>query len=424
MNAITICRNIILSTTTRKIRSSVAIIMHQPNNRCVHNTSSSSLSPTHRPSLLERIRALDKVGELSQRYTPLVMFHPTNSDAPSLSYYVAIGHAETTFINSTLIHCKDEGGNPIFVKDTLPNNRLGAPLTEVLRLNMDIQTQLASSGEGGFNYKQLFQHRTQAFEQVTNHLIASGVISRKHDDLYPISPFDSNNESKSYGEKEVLAHINRNTAPYLGIDSVGVHLHCYACEEQHAKGDGTGSCDDDAYKEKAPMIKGVWLAKRAANKSHHANMWDPTVAGGQPYNLTILQNIAKEAGEEAGVPEAWVSTDASSNLPPDVIFSDHTNDPLTITTSKIDGSCMKRSIYYSCDLQVPHDWTPTPTDNEVSEFRLYSMKELEGEIRYGNDVRPAMRSVLLDFMIRHNALSGDIVKELSDAMRRNRLALW
>ena len=86
---------------------------------------------------------------------------------------------------------------------------------------------------------------------------------------------------------------------------------------------------------------------------------------------------------------------------------------------------MKRSLYYSADLQVPPDWTPTAVDGEVSEFKLYSMEELEQELRVGNSVRPAMRAVLLDFMMRHNALKGeDDNGELRDAMRRERLMLW
>jgi hypothetical protein len=86
---------------------------------------------------------------------------------------------------------------------------------------------------------------------------------------------------------------------------------------------------------------------------------------------------------------------------------------------------MKRSLYYSCDLQVPHGSTPTPVDGEVSEFRLYSMKELEEELRHGDSVRPAIRAVLLDFMIRHEALEGEEeTNNLKDAMRRERLLLW
>ncbi|KAL7536088.1 hypothetical protein ACHAXR_006909 [Thalassiosira sp. AJA248-18] len=379
-----------------------------------HSTTvATTTSSPHPPTLLDRIRALDKSSELSQRYTPLILFHPwpsklgdESSFSPANTSYVAVGHAETSFINSVLIHCKSAESDPIFVKDRLPNKN--GVVTDVLRLHMDVQIQEdAGCNFLEYNHSKLFQKRSDAFEQVTNHLLAAGVISGKHSDVYPISPFvkpSTNFTHDGHGEKVVLAHVNRNTAPYLGIDSVGVHLHCYVCQKNE---------------ETSTTVKGVWLAKRAPTKSHHPNYWDPTVAGGQPANLSLIDNIVKEAHEEAGVPGGWIRDGCSKT------FSDHTHDPLTITTAKTAGTCMKRSLYYSCDLEVPNDWTPTPVDGEVSEFKLYSMHELEEELRSGNNVRPAMRAVLLDFMMRHDALEGEQnLEELSDAMRKERLMLW
>mmetsp|Transcript_19280 Transcript_19280/g.33855 ORF Transcript_19280/g.33855 Transcript_19280/m.33855 type:complete len:417 (+) Transcript_19280:90-1340(+) len=415
--------------------------MSQKTSKCAsYAGAATTTSSSHTPSLLKRIRALDKSAELSQRYTALVLFHPCcslNSDnginvsSASDSLYVAVGHAETSFINSTLIHCKNEDGDPIFVKDKLPNE-FGV-MTEVLRLHVDLQTQKdMNQSQGrtgyngdGYNSAKLFQNRTSAFEHVTNHLLTSEVIPRKHADVYPICPFvKSSTIDRSGGsehdKKVVLAHVNRSTAPYLGIDCVGVHLHCYVC--RHEEAGATGSCDNN----KKPTIKGVWLAKRAPTKSYHPNYWDTTVAGGQPANLSLIDNTVKEAQEEAGVPAEWIQNESTNTtIAPNTIFPDHTHDPLTMTTAKPDGTCLKRSVYYSCDLQVPHDWTPTPVDGEVSEFKLYSMKELDEELRFGNSVRPAMRAVLLDFMMRHGVLMGEQnSNELRDAMRQERLILW
>ena len=373
--------------------------------------STESTYNTHAPSLLERVRALDRSEELSAQYIPLILFHPhTPNLVDNSSPYVAIGHVETSFIESTLIHCQNEDGDAIFVKEQFLPNRHGIT-TEVLRLCEDYR-QSHETVESRYDYKELFQKRTAAFEHVTNHLICAGFIPRKHSDVYPIQPFvqpPSNRRTSKDDKGTVLAHVNRNTAPYIGIDSVGVHLHCYVRQTE-----GT-------------TVNGVWLAKRAPNKSHHPNYWDPTVAGGQPANLSILENIVKEGHEEAGVPSKWIQCDGTSIDASATVFTDHTNDPLTITTAKPDGpSCMKRSLYYSCDLQVPPNWKPTAVDGEVSEFKLYSVDELEDELRYGNSVRPAMRAVLVDFMIRHGVLKEEeqILAELGDAMRRGRLMLW
>ncbi|KAL3785443.1 hypothetical protein ACHAW5_010923 [Stephanodiscus triporus] len=394
-------------------------------------TGTSSPRP---PTLVQRILALDRSSELAQQYTPLILFHPdetpddVQNGAPRTgdSYsYVAVGHAHKSLVDSTLIHCEDDDGVPIFVRDRLPN-RFGI-MTDVLRLSVDSQIRddarefRSRDGDSEYNgcpydRPELFRKRTIAFAHVTDHLLSTGIISHKHSDAYPIYPF-AGGEDTAVNEKTVLAHVNRSTAPYLGIDSVGVHLNCYVCHREGEHRGATGSPVN------AKKIGGVWLAKRSPTKSHHPNYWDSTVAGGQPAGLSLVDNIVKEAQEEAGVPSTWIQ--GESSVTSDTKFSDHTNDPLTITTAKPDGTCMKRSMYYSCDLQVPHGWTPTPVDGEVSEFRLYSMKELEEELRHGDSVRPAIRAVLLDFMIRHDALGRDEkVCNLRDAMRRERLLLW
>ena len=402
------------------------------------SATGTSLSSRPPPTLIQRILALDKSSELAHQYTPLILFQDPdetpNDDVNGVphigddsSSYVAVGHAHKSLVDSTLIHCRDDGGEPIFARDRLPN-RFGI-MTDVLRLCMDaqirddarkklVQSRDTSSEVDGCRYddrRELFRKRTCAFANVTDHLLSTGIISHKHSDVYPIYPF-AGGEDTTVNEKTVLAHVNRSTAPYLGIDSVGVHLNCYVCQHE---GEHRGAVSPV----NAEKIRGVWLAKRSPTKSHHPNYWDSTVAGGQPAGLSLVDNIVKEAQEEAGVPSKWIQ--GKSSVTSDTKFSDHTNDPLTITTAKPDGTCMKRSLYYSCDLQVPHGWTPTPVDGEVSEFRLYSMKELEEELRHGDSVRPAIRAVLLDFMIRHEALEKDEkVCNLRDAMRRERLLLW
>lgn len=365
------------------------------------------------PTLLDQIRALDKSSELAATYTPLIIFHPTSSGIGNdASSDVVVGHVHTSLINSTLLNCKNEKGEPVFVRDRL-KNRLGM-MTDVLRLHDDIQLQKKTGRR--YNHAEHFHDRTVAFEHVTGYLLSSGIITQKHSDVYPIYPFtemmsniQNQDDARHLNEKTVLAHVNRGAAPYLGIDSVGVHLNCYVC-----RNDGKPGAERS--------IEGVWLAKRASTKLHFPNYWDSTVAGGQPANLSLFENIIKEAHEEAGVPEQWIRDPSNSS---DIYFSDHTHDPLTITTAKPDGTCMKRSIYFSFDLQVPHSWTPTPIDGEVSEFRLYSVQELEKELRFGESVRPSMRAVLLDFMMRHNIFQGDdSLNDLKEAMRRERLVLW
>jgi len=351
------------------------------------------------PTILKRIRALDRSWELSHLYTPLIMLDSRTRE------WLAVGNVETSFIRSTLLHCRDEDDAPIFVLDALANQ--AGVTKDVLRLNVDVK----SLRKIDFGDDELFEKRTAALDNITTQLLSLGVISHKHSDMYPVSPFSE--QARFEVKPQNFALVNRSTAPYLGIDSIGVHLHCYVCQ----RGNGGNK----------PEIEGVWLAKRASTKSHHPNLWDPTVAGGQPVHLSLYENIIKEAHEEAGVPSEWLRLDGSSTSQYGTVFTDHTDDPVTMTTAKPDGSCLKRSIYYSFDLEVPRDWSPIAVDGEVSEFKLYSIKELEEELRCGKSVRPAMRSVLLDFMMRHylwKESSQIELKELREAMRRKRLILW
>ena len=460
-------------------KASELLSIASPAQTSSHLTAATSAS-SYPLTLLERIRALNKSSELAHLYTAWVLLDTScihSEDNYCASTYVAVGHVETSLIHSTLIHCRNEEGDPIFALDRMPN-RFGV-VKEVLVLYNDLQhrgrlLQQILEGEDGNGNEILFQKRTAALEHVTNHLLASGVISHKHTDVYPVHSFPEPSgpysSKTTYQGGAVMAYVNRSTAPYLGIDSVGVHLICYVCSGEHHGESHKNEIETDVHNtigsergnNNAPKkynnhnnakIEGVWLAKRAPTKSHHPNYWDPTVAGGQPAHLSLYANIIKEAYEEAGVPPEWIRNHFSNaswaspnvdepnvSLPEsndrirscantaEILFSDITHDPLTITTAKTDGSCLKYSRYYSFDLQVPRSWIPTPIDGEVSEFKLFSMKELEDELRFGNSVRPAMRAVLLDFMLRHGTLgkiSGEESwEELGEAMRQERLVLW
>lgn len=376
------------------LRRGIAIINRNSRHLSNMQTSSSSQTPAVTKNILGRIWALDRSSELSHLYTPLLILD-CGKDASNL--WVQVGYVETSFMNSTLLRCCDENDDPIFLHDSFMNHRGVTKDACLFRSDINI-------GDNHIDDEELFKSRTAILSNVTHQLLSLG-ISQKHSDMYPVSPFD---EAK-FGSHKQFALVNRSIAPYLGIDSVGVHLNCYVCHNENAN---------------KPIVHGVWLAKRAPTKSHHSNYWDPTVAGGQQAKLSLHENIVKEAHEEAGVPSEWLDSNTHQDK---TVFTDHTSDPLTITTAKPDGSCLKRSIYYSFDLQVPIDWIPTAVDGEVSEFKLYSIQELEEELRCGNNIRPAMTSVLLDFMIRHDLWKENYegeLEELKNAMRRERMVLW
>ena len=231
------------------------------------------------------------------------------------------------------------------------------------------------------------QGLTAALDKATQLLIDNKIISRRHTDEYPVSTVEGT------GKPTRLCHINRNASPYFGITSVGVHLLCW---------------------KKNPTL-GLWMAQRSSTKSHFPLLWDPTVAGGQPANLSLFDNMVKESHEEAGIHRDMLSKEDC-----------HSVSCLSQMTSKPNGTCMKQSLYYCWELQVDANFVPVANDNEVSKFELWDSQTLLEEVKFGNRLRPAMRLVVTDFLIRHGIITPDNEPDyakIQTALHRDRLIL-
>ena len=130
--------------------------------------------------------------------------------------------------------------------------------------------------------------------------------------------------------------------------------------------------------------------------------------------LTLEENVRKEGAEEAGVDAALAAKATSTGC-------------LAFMTAKSDGSCMKQSLYFVWDLEVPSSWKPMAVDGEVAAFKLFSLKALEHEVRSDLGLlRPSMRSVITDFLIRHGAISPDSEPDYINivaALHREKLVL-
>ena len=226
-------------------------------------------------------------------------------------------------------------------------------------------------------------HRTTAMRAATHHLIDNALIKKQHGDLFPIA---------AAWNAEQLCVVDRNAAPYFGVTSVGVHLHCYCRTEAGLQ---------------------LWVAQRALDKSTYPGLWDPTVAGGQPAHLGLRENMIKEAGEEAGIDASLAERAVSTGV-------------LSQMTSKADGSCLKQSLYFVWELEVGADWEPSAADGEVARFERWDMARLEREVREGDLLRPAMNLVMTDFLLRHGRITPDSepdYEQLIAVMHQPRLVL-
>jgi len=233
---------------------------------------------------------------------------------------------------------------------------------------------------------------TAAMEMATQVLIDHNVIPKRHNDMYPMSSSPTHN---------AVGFINRNAAPYFGITSIGVHLLCYQKYPQ-----SQSQPQNDV---------ALWMAQRAPTKAHFPSLWDPTVAGGQPANLSLWDNLVKEAGEEAGIH-------------PEQLTHAHSVSCLSQMTSKPDGTCLKQSLYYCWELNVDDTpLEPKAIDGEVAKFELWNSTTLLEEVQSGSRLRPAMRLVITDFLIRHGIITPDAEPDyvaIQTALHRDRLVLW
>ena len=225
--------------------------------------------------------------------------------------------------------------------------------------------------------------RTRAVARATNALRDAGVVTGWRDELYPVS-------TSFYAAPSFL--IERAAAPLLGCIEYGVHIN--------------GLVSDPA-----TGVDKMWMARRSATKSKYPGMLDHIVAGGQPHGIGLLDNVVKECGEEAGIPEEMARASVMAAGAISYAYFEPSAGP---------GGALTRAVMFNYDLVLPSGYEPTPVDGEVDAFFTWSMEEvLESLSRdYGDPLKPNCYLVVVDFLLRKGWLSPeadgylDVLKEL------------
>jgi hypothetical protein len=136
----------------------------------------------------------------------------------------------------------------------------------------------------------------------------------------------------------------------------------------------------------------LWIGRRAGDRAVEPGKLDNMIAGGQPAGLGLMDNLVKEAAEEAAVPEAL----ARLARPVGAIgycFEDQWG--------------LKPDLMFCWDLDLPEDFTPRNTDGEVESFALMPAAEA-GRLVAGTDAfKFNVNLVILDFLIRHGLVSPE-----------------
>lgn len=184
-----------------------------------------------------------------------------------------------------------------------------------------------------------------------------------------------------------LMELDRAAVSLLGVRAYGVHVN--------------GIIADDALPRRLWPSQ-LWIAKRAADKAVAPGKLDNLVAGGQPAGLGLMDNLVKEAAEEADIPEALARTARPVGA---------------VSYCHEDQWGLKPDTMFCFDLAVPAGFTPRNTDGEIEDFRPMDVAEVASRVRDGDDFKFNVNLVLLDFLIRHGHLCPDGEPDYLDIVR-------
>lgn len=205
------------------------------------------------------------------------------------------------------------------------------------------------------------------------------VLKGWRNELYPV-----------YGpNRELLLDIERAASPLFGVVTYGVHMTAYVRAKEGVK---------------------FWVPRRARNKQTYGGMLDNTVAGGISTGEVPFECLVREASEEASLPEDLVREGARAAGT--ITYFYVRDERAGGETGLLQPECQ-----YVYDLEVGEDVLPKPGDNEVEDFYLWTVEEVQRALAKG-EFKPNCALVLLDFFVRHGLLTPANEKDYIEIVSR------
>ena len=116
------------------------------------------------------------------------------------------------------------------------------------------------------------------------------------------------------------------------------------------------------------------------------------MGGGQPLGLGLMDNLAKECAEEAGMSDALARTSRPAGF-------------ISYVTEREEG--LRNDICFAFDIELPEDFQPRNTDGEIEEFYLWPIEQVKERMRTTDDFKFNVAPVNIDFLVRHGYLSPE-----------------
>jgi thiamine pyrophosphokinase len=125
------------------------------------------------------------------------------------------------------------------------------------------------------------------------------------------------------------------------------------------------------------------------------------VAGGICAGMDAAGTVVKEAGEEAGVPEAVARGARMAGV-------------ITYAMERAEG--LRRDRLYCYDLEVPAGFVPEARDGEVERFELMRVEDVLALVRDTDRFKFNVNLVLVQLFVRLGLVRGDAFGALGRAV--------
>ena len=207
--------------------------------------------------------------------------------------------------------------------------------------------------------------RSEAVKPIFWQLYQQGVIDAWVNELYPVV--------LNFGEPPLLT-VERAATSFLGVKTFGIHVN------------GLVQKADGIY---------VWVGTRSLDKPFWPGKLDQMVAGGQPLGLSLMDNLLKEAHEEANIPAALANQAQAVGA---------------IAYQQQGWRGLDNSTIYIYDLWLPEDFLPENTDGEVMNFQLMTLEEIAYLTENTEEFKDNCNLINIDLLLR----MGKINQQHSD----------
>lgn len=206
------------------------------------------------------------------------------------------------------------------------------------------------------------EDRSGAVAEVLEAMRAQGKVPGWRAELYPVN--------RRFADAPLLL-MERAATHLFGVPSYGINVNGLV----H---------DGDDWK--------IWVARRSATKQVDPDMLDLVVGGGLPYGISVHDNLLKECAEEAGIPKTIAQRARPVSL-------------LTLMIEAPEG--LRVGVQFNFDLELPADFTPRNEDGEVAGFQLWTLDQLERNLRTADDFMYDVALANLDLLIRLGRIGPD-----------------